>query len=506
MPFPRHLVPQSTLLASSLLAGYRNYCHAKEGPGLSRSSTVGKCAPETARLLRKYNVFQELGSGAYATVYHGQQKKTKEPCAIKIIKKAHVERKILDGEVAFMKVAGKHPNIVALQETMESDKELVLIIDEVGGGELFDWLYDHGQMSESMAASCIRATAAALYHIHSNGIVHNDVKPENLLMTCSDPPTLKLADFGEAWQLKRESSGDGGVSWRGRKQNRIRGTQAYLPPEAIVRKHVCEKLDIWALGCVTYILVCGCHPFDPEANRSDAEISKCIAKGAFNVSNPIWDSDILSSDCKEVITWMLNPDPASRPTAAELLAHPWVDHSNRTPHPLPEVHRNRLRGFQALRLLQEGAAALGVRTDSLFEVCDTNGDGFIDREELGDAFGHLGQNLTREEIDRIFAEADTSSMGRLTRGEFEIALTDHSTGSRKQLTEADIAELFALLDEEGNGVVSADELIHVMHLAGARDFTNDNAEELMKKVDTNHDGQIDFEELLAFLLPYHAKK
>ena len=130
----------------------------------------------------------------FAAVYHAKDLDSKQPIALKVVHKDN--KKVSDmmhGEVEIMLKSGLHPNIVSLKDVFETDEEIILVQDEVAGGELFDWFANQDSLpTEQQASNFVRSAAAALYHLHSRKIIHNDLKPENLLLTLTYPPALKV--------------------------------------------------------------------------------------------------------------------------------------------------------------------------------------------------------------------------------------------------------------------------------------------------------------------------
>jgi serine/threonine protein kinase len=178
------------------------------------------------------------------------------------------------------------------------------------GGELFDRVVEKDHYSEKEAARAVIAVARALQHCHHHDIVHRDLKPENLLYF--EPPpsleTLKLADFGLAHLLEP------GASLR-----TACGTPGYVAPEIVKNLPYNSAVDMWSLGIVLYILLCGFPPFYDD---NTAVLFDTIARGVYEFTPPYWDA--VSDEAKAVVSKLMCADPKKRLTADQLLAEPWV--------------------------------------------------------------------------------------------------------------------------------------------------------------------------------------
>ena len=158
-----------------------------------------------------------------------------------------------------MELVRNHVNIVSLEAVYEDKKHIYLVQELCGGGELFDKVVEEGELSELVARDLFRDAAIGVEYLHSQRICHLDVKPENLLI--GENNTVKLADFGLAMVLGRGDELEYSV-----------GTPAYWAPEMVNKRPYSFPVDVWALGCVLYILLCGVHPFDPYGDDEEGVI------------------------------------------------------------------------------------------------------------------------------------------------------------------------------------------------------------------------------------------
>ena len=277
--------------------------------------------------------------GTFGAVYLGKNKITGEEVAIKKISKQHTDNVAFQREIeALLHVrdSGGHPNICGLQENFDENDYYYLVLDLVSGGEMFDQLCAEGAYSEADAARLLREVASALAFLHGIGIVHGDLKPENLLLSTAQKhnSVVKVCDFGCA-QVNWSStvvphSNDYRQSnpYQALDKPATANTPAYTPPEVLKRSKrktvIDPSFDMWALGVILYIMLTGVHPFDLYGNSTDEEIVHQIVSGK---QPPFGKSPLtahLSKDAIQVIKRLLARDPRKRLSAHELLNHPWI--------------------------------------------------------------------------------------------------------------------------------------------------------------------------------------
>ncbi|EKU20333.1 serine threonine-protein kinase dclk3 [Nannochloropsis gaditana CCMP526] len=209
-------------------------------------------------------------------------------------------------EVAVLK-ALDHPNIIRLEDVFETEHRIYMVMELMRGGELFDRVVERGSLSEEEASEVVRALASAIAYMHSMGIIHRDLKPENLL-------------------LSHGGAGPGGVG------------QAVKIIDFGLSK---MTIDVWALGVIVFVLLCGCLPFDDDSSALSLE----SVETKFQLRFPSWAGN-LSSGAKDLLVHLLDIDPRSRYTAEQALTHPWVSGSM--------VKRNNyLQSPRGIRRIQE---------------------------------------------------------------------------------------------------------------------------------------------------------
>uniref|UniRef100_A0A8I3NGC8 Serine/threonine-protein kinase DCLK2 n=1 Tax=Canis lupus familiaris TaxID=9615 RepID=A0A8I3NGC8_CANLF len=253
----------------------RSSSNVNGGPELGRCMSPegvnGNRCSESSTLLEKYKIGKVIGDGNFAVVKECMDRSTGKEFALKIIDKA--------------KCCGK-------------------------GGDLFDAITSSTKYTERDGSAMVFNLANALRYLHGLSIVHRDIKPENLLV-CEYPDgtkSLKLGDFGLATVVE-------GPLYT------VCGTPTYVAPEIIAETGYGLKVDIWAAGVITYILLCGFPPFRSENNLQEDLFDQILA-GKLEFPAPYWDN--ITDSAKELISQMLQVNVEARCTAGEILSHPWV--------------------------------------------------------------------------------------------------------------------------------------------------------------------------------------
>ncbi|XP_048388875.1 serine/threonine-protein kinase DCLK1a isoform X2 [Stegostoma tigrinum] len=283
-----------------------------ENEGPSCEELVEETFQVPASIAERYKVGRTIGDGNFAIVKECIERSTSREYALKIINKSKCRGKehMIQNEVSILRRV-KHPNIVLLIEEMDTPSELYLVMELVKGGDLFDAITSTNKYTERDASGMLYNLASAIKYLHSLNIVHRDIKPENLLVYehQDGSKSLKLGDFGLATVV------DGPLYT-------VCGTPTYVAPEIIAETGYGLKVDIWAAGVITYILLCGFPPFRGHSNDQDVLFDQ-ILMGHQEFPSPYWDN--ISDSAKELITMMLQVDIEQRYSAQQLLDHPWVN-------------------------------------------------------------------------------------------------------------------------------------------------------------------------------------
>uniref|UniRef100_A0A3Q1H0Z8 calcium/calmodulin-dependent protein kinase n=1 Tax=Anabas testudineus TaxID=64144 RepID=A0A3Q1H0Z8_ANATE len=296
------------------------------------------------RFTDEYQLYEELGKGAFSVVRRCVKLCTGQEYAAKIIntkKLSARDHQKLEREARICRLL-KHPNIVRLHDSISEEGFHYLLFDLVTGGELFEDIVAREYYSEADASHCIQQILEAVLHCHQMGVVHRDLKPENLLLAskCKNA-AVKLADFGLAIEVQGDQQ-----AWFG-----FAGTPGYLSPEVLRKEAYGKPVDIWACGVILYILLVGYPPFWDEDQH---KLYQQIKAGAYDFPSPEWDT--VTPEAKNLINQMLTINPAKRITAQEALKHPWVCQRSTV---ASMMHRQEtvecLKKFNARRKLKESS-------------------------------------------------------------------------------------------------------------------------------------------------------
>ncbi|KAK2525040.1 Death-associated protein kinase 2 [Columba guinea] len=254
-----------------------------------------------------YEVLETLGSGHFGVVKRCRERSTGTFYAAKFVKtrrrrssRRGPERAQVEREVAILHQL-HHPNIMRLHDLFASAAEMVLVLELVGGGELFDFIAEKEMLSEEEAIEFLGQILCGVRYLHSRRIAHLDLKPENIMLQDKDvpKPQIKIIDFGLAQRL------DDGVTFKS-----LCGTPQYIAPEVINYEPLSSATDMWLSGL---------SPFQGE---TDAETLSNILVGDYEFEERCFSQT--SETAKDFIRQLLVKEPGHRMTAAECLEHPWI--------------------------------------------------------------------------------------------------------------------------------------------------------------------------------------
>ncbi|XP_039299072.1 calcium/calmodulin-dependent protein kinase type 1 isoform X5 [Nilaparvata lugens] len=282
----------------------------KNKDSTKKTKKDGKDSDKPPTVEDKYILKELLGTGAFSEVRLAESKEHEgQMFAVKIIDKKALKGKedSLENEIKVLRRL-THPNIVQLLETFEDKHKVYLVMELVTGGELFDRIVEKGSYTEKDASDLIRQVLEAVDYMHEQGVVHRDLKPENLLYYSPDEDSkIMISDFGLS---KMEDSGIMATAC---------GTPGYVAPEVLAQKPYGKAVDVWSIGVISYILLCGYPPFYDE---NDANLFAQILKGEFDFDSPYWDD--ISDSAKDFIRQLMCVDVDKRYTCRQALAHPWI--------------------------------------------------------------------------------------------------------------------------------------------------------------------------------------
>ncbi|TIB99286.1 Pkinase-domain-containing protein [Wallemia mellicola] len=272
------------------------------------------------RTIGNYTLGRTLGSGSYGIVRLSTHRLVKGArVAVKSVSKTHNQLSALVRELHHYRRLS-HPHIAQLLEIVATEKDIHLVTELCDGGELFDYLVDKGRLSDTETRRVFGQLMLALHYLHSNGVVHRDLKLENILL--DKDGNVKLGDFGFAREFD-DGPGNLMSTWC--------GTTAYASPEMLRgEKYSGKETDIWSAGIILYALLTGGLPFDDD----DEDVMKeLVLKGEYY--NP---SDFLSPDACDLISSILQQKPSDRLTIEQILAHPFFTRFPSQQFPLTTLH------------------------------------------------------------------------------------------------------------------------------------------------------------------------
>ena len=448
------------------------------------------CAPT-----KKYKIISKLGDGSYGVVYLAVNIITKQNMAMKKIKKVkenEIDDMEIKNEINILKKLD-HPNIVKIIEFYSAPKAYYIITDFCSCGELYNQIKN--QYSENQLAVLFYQVLSGLYYLHSNNIVHRDLKLENILISEIEKDKVtnekyfwvKIIDFGTAKIFEKNKS-----------EKAVVGSSYYIAPE-VLHKHYNEKCDTWSVGVILYMLIVGRAPFD---GKDDEEIIENIEKGQFNSKH----KKLLNSseEVQDLVKKLLEVNVKKRLSSSEALKHPWFKkfngkslYSNIEKEKIL-VYLNRLRNFRINSKFQQMVLAFIVHNIpntkeakdilKIFRMFNNKDDGKLTKKELYQGLIlYYNEKEIKKEIDDIFLLLDGANRGCIEYEEFLRATLDQ----KFLLSEENLIYAFNFFDKDNTGKISVDKIKNI--------FIDDKVNEdvfrnIFNEIDSNQDGEIDFQE------------
>ena len=421
----------------------------------------------------KYELLPDvLAEGAHSSVWLARDK------AGKVVVIKRLPTHMVD-EVSILRQLD-HPNICRLIEDFPPSNDdphhICIAIEYCAGGELFDRIAASASLDDAQCRRILRQLASALNYCHSKGVVHGDVKPENVM--CMDfqdyADTVKLIDFGLA-----RRRGDG--------LKRFFTTEAYAAPEVLSGEAAVGELpasDMWSLGVVLYVMLFGRLP--TTSHTGELKIPR-----------------ELPTRLEDILTGLLTVELKSRLTACNLLAHPWMQES--TTFQSMRVSNNEvasLQRFATHSALHRAIAAVSAkklgfaelnRLHDLFVKLDADKDGCLSIEEFANAF--LDTGICKSEVDLLFHSADLDGSGRVEYSEFIAATFGHRRADQERLIKAS----FDFIDKEGSGLISLNDLDNFIESFDL-DFDNLQMTELKEKSKSWESEKINFDTFANWII------
>lgn len=424
--------------------------------------------------IRKVYKFKDvLGGGHFGSV-RVAYKKDQEPrkyYAVKSISKKHLSVKDLNDLVKEVEIIStlNHPNIIKFYESYHDKYYFHIVMELCTGKEIFDKIVSDGKISEKIVAKIITEVLHAISYCHSKGIVHRDLKPENILFASPNADAqIKLIDFG----LSRKYSTN-------EKLHTILGTPYYIAPE-VLKGSYNEKCDLWSIGALTYIMLCGEPPFNAETNN---EIFTKIVNDEL-VFGEKWNC--ISKKAIDFVTLCLTKDPEKRPSAVELLNHPWFEEI------FKEVHKEEylksdiltnLKNFSSPQKFKQMILKFFVNNISqremnnltkAFYAIDLDHSGQIDVGDLTKAFKMANVDISENELNQI----TLINNGKIDYGEFLMACMNQ----KKNIGKEKLITAFKYFDVDNSGFIDAGDLRNALLRSGKKVVNEKEIDEIIKEV------------------------
>ena len=408
--------------------------------------------------IRKIYKFKEkpLGGGNFGTVRKAYRKaddkNNREYYAIKSIPKKNLTEKDFTNLIKEVSIISglSHPNIIKFYETYHDEHFFHLVMELCEGKDSYVQIVKEEKCDEKKVVNLIAKVLLAIAHCHSRGITHRDLKPENILFENNSPDAeIKIIDFG----LSRKYSKDV-------KLHSVLGTPYYVAPE-VLKGSYDQKCDIWSIGAMTYLLLCGRPPFN---GSTDKEIFDNILCSEVKFDLPIWNN--ISNNAKSFVKLCLEKNGIKRPSAIKALDHPWFTNVLNATHRLQNLNADILMNIKNFNIKQKFKQMIikhlltSMKKDELkvyknaFFAIDFFHNGCIEEPELKKAFKLKNIEITDEEINLLFKILDQNLKGALDYTEFLMAGVNRA----ELFTKEKLTRVFNYFDINKSGFIENQDL------------------------------------------------
>lgn len=395
-----------------------------------------------------------------------------------------------------------HPNLLKLYEIFEDESHIYLITDLCTGGELFQRVYytltnNPEAYTEKEVSKIFKQIISALHYCHSQGIPHRDLRPENILYLNEEADSpIKIIDCGLSRIYTSENKS---TDKKKEKKEGKNGPIYYLAPDFLNNGNLDERADIWNAGLILYILLCSVSLFNGADN---ANVFKSLTKKKYNF--PEEETKLISDEAKDLLKHMIC-DPEKRFNAENIYNSEWVQKcaQNATEPYLNFTNLTNLQNYISFTKLRKYMVNIMVEKfnekeieelKKIFEEFDVNKDGTITVEELKNGVRKLRENgfeLNPEIFDFLQA-LDVDGNGKVEYADFMQSALEQE----KFYNEENLKAAFALIDRDGSGKISKNEMHNILNLSrNMRDFV----EKYIKEIDLDGDGEIDYQEFLGMV-------
>ena len=446
-----------------------------------------------------YEIIKKIGEGGYGKIYKVKNKESGDIRAMKQIMKSKIpDIEKFQNEIKILSMVD-HPNIVRLFEVIEDDKYFNLFQELCTGGELLSKVKK--PLKEKEIAKIFKQIMSAIAYCHEKGIVHRDMKLENILFaTESEDSPIKIIDFGLSVLLgKKETKNENETAdlkkYGFKRMTTKVGTIYYMSPE-VIKGNYDEKCDIWACGVILYTLLSGYPPFN---GQTDKDIYNMISKMNFDFEQPVWKN--VSKYAKELIKKMLSP-AKSRYTAEEVLNSKWLSvktkkNDEKTNYYLDYTHIEKYKSYSKFKqvILTFIASRLSSEDSdkirNIFCCIDESQKGFITYEDFSNYLineCNIDEISNKQnEIKKAFRSVDIDQNNAIDYTEFLAANIEEAI----YLKEEKLKEAFRQFDLDDIGYIKKDDIIRVLKLDNLED-KDKIANKIIEENDFDKDGKINF--------------
>ena len=452
-------------------------------------------------ITQNYEIIKKIGEGGYGKIYKVKNKESGDIRAMKQIMKSKIpDIEKFQNEIKILAMVD-HPNIVRLFEVIEDDKYFNLLQELCTGGELLSKVQKLS--NETQIAKIFKQIMSAIAYCHEKGIVHRDMKLENILFaTENDDSPIKIIDFGLSVLLDKKENKEIETKKMFKRMTTKVGTIYYMSPE-ILKGNYDEKCDIWSCGVILYTLLCGYPPFN---GPSDKEIYNMISQIKYDFNHPSWKN--VSKHAKELIKNMLTP-AKNRYTAQQVLSSKWLsvklkniddkmnyylDYKHIEKYKSYNKFKQAILTFIASRLSSEESDKIR----NIFYSIDESKNGFITYENFSNYIineCNIDELLDKqEEIKKAFRSVDIDQNNKIDYTEFLAANLDENI----YLKEEKLKEAFRLFDLDDTGYIKKEDIIRVLKLNELQDKDN-IVNKLIEENDFDKDGKISFNDLISVM-------
>ena len=446
-------------------------------------SNIIQAASLLKDIRKEYRFKNQLGGGHFGTVRRGyrisEKNKKKKFFAIKSIPMKNLSCNINDfiKEVDIISTLD-HPNIIKFYETFHDDYFFHIVMELCKGKEIIHQMGNYGFIEEKKVTYIIFKVLLAIAHCHNRGVTHRDLKPENILFdSMKKDAEIKILDFGLSRKYDKEQ-----------KMHSILGTPYYVAPE-VLKGEYDEKCDIWSIGAMTYLMLCGEPPFNGNSNN---EIFKKIVKENIKFKSLLWKN--ISNNAKDFVKICLSKNSNKRPSAQEALNHIWFSNVKNEIHNNKNIKKEILLNIKDFNINYEFKQMvlkylinnkLSYEEKKVFKdafyALDFNHNGFIIESDLKKAFDLFNINIDEKQINHLFNILPENKNLGLGFIEFIMAGID----KKSIFTEENLEDAFNYFDINKTGDIEFDNLNSALLRMGKKYINSNDINSIIDEVMLN---------------------